>query len=119
MTDAPNNQTPQPNEPLRQTLIEIAGDRLSDETWPEAYWRVIEKAQEVLRLNPTPRANLPIDEFRRGIETAAASHDQIVTDLRNEPKSYKNGKILRSAKRASDFHERSAAAIRRLAEVRE
>lgn len=60
-----------------------------------------------------------IGEFRRGIETAAASHDQIVTDLRNDPKSYKNGKILRSAKRASDFHERSAAAIRRIAEVRE
>lgn len=58
-----------------------------------------------------------IGEFRRGIETAAASHDQVVTDLRNDQKSYKNGKILRSAQRASDFHERSAAAIRRLAEV--
>lgn len=44
--------------PLRAVLLEIAGDRLLDETWPEAYWRVVGKAQDVLRLNPTPAPNL-------------------------------------------------------------
>lgn len=46
------------------------------------------------------------------LDEAAASHVDVVTRIRNDPKNYKHGKLLKSAKRASDFHERSAIAIR-------
>lgn len=60
---------------------------------------------------PTPSLKWWIYIMNRGINLAARSHELRVTEIRNDPKSYKNGKMLRSAKRASDFHERSAQAI--------
>lgn len=48
---------------------------------------------------------------RQALELAAGTHQARVTEIRNDPASYKNGKITKSAKRASDFHERSAQAI--------
>ena len=51
----------------------------------------------------------------RAIDEAAATHVARVIQIRNDAKSYKNGKMLRSAKRASDFHERAARAISLLA----
>ncbi|AUZ95472.1 hypothetical protein PP899_gp44 [Agrobacterium phage Atu_ph08] len=48
---------------------------------------------------------------RQALELAAGTHETRVTEIRNDPASYKNGKITKSAKRASDFHERSAQAI--------
>lgn len=51
------------------------------------------------------------DARRQALELAAGTHQARVTEIRNDPASYKNGKITKSAKRASDFHERSAQAI--------
>jgi len=48
---------------------------------------------------------------RQALELAAGTHQTRVTEIRNDPASYKNGKITKSAKRASDFHERSAHVI--------
>lgn len=48
------------------------------------------------------------------IEECAMTHDHRVFELRNAESSYKHGKMTKSAKRASDFHERSASAIRAL-----
>lgn len=52
--------------------------------------------------------------YATAIDHAASTHESRVEELRNDPTSYKNGKIIKSAKRASDFHERSARAIRTL-----
>ena len=66
----------------------------------------------------TARLHLEIRKARNaGLEEAAASHAHVVTKIRNDQKSYKNGKLLKSAKRASDFHERSALAIRAMKEA--
>lgn len=51
------------------------------------------------------------DAKRKSLEQAAGTHQTRVTEIRNDPASYKNGTITKSAKRASDFHERSAQAI--------
>lgn len=51
------------------------------------------------------------DARRQALELAAGTHEIRVTKIRNDPASYKNGKITKSAKRASDFHERSAQVI--------
>ncbi|MDP9976697.1 hypothetical protein [Agrobacterium tumefaciens] len=48
---------------------------------------------------------------RDALELAAGTHQTRATEIRNDPSSYKNGKITKSAKRASDFHERSAQVI--------
>lgn len=48
---------------------------------------------------------------RQALELAAGTHQTRVTEIRSDPASYKNGKITKSAKRASDFHERSAQVI--------
>lgn len=53
-----------------------------------------------------------LEERDAALDEAAASHEDVVTRIRNDPKNYKHGKLLKSAKRASDFHERSAVAIR-------
>lgn len=51
---------------------------------------------------------------REALEEAAMTHDNRVSQLLDNPKNYKHGKLTKSAKRALDFHERSAAAIRAL-----
>ena len=52
-----------------------------------------------------------MEERAKALEEAASTHESRVTEIRNDPASYKNGKITKSAKRASDFHERSAQVI--------
>jgi hypothetical protein len=54
------------------------------------------------------------DARRSALLEAAGTHETRVFEIRNDPASYKNGAITKSAKRASDFHERSALAIRAL-----
>lgn len=54
-------------------------------------------------------------EVRRlALDQAARTHESRVAAIRSNPASYKNGKITKSAKRASDFHERSSQVIRAL-----
>lgn len=77
------------------------------------------RLEELLDNAKTLGLSVPVDAAygdprRTALEEAAGTHDARVIELRNDPTSYKNGKITRSAKRASDFHERSAAAIRLL-----
>lgn len=56
-----------------------------------------------------------IREARRAaLDQAAGTHESRVTEIRSNPTSYKNGKITKSAKRAAEFHERSAQVIRAL-----
>lgn len=51
-----------------------------------------------------------------GMVMAAKHHEDAVTRIRNNPDSYRDGSLRPSAKRASNFHEASAVAIRKLKE---
>lgn len=57
------------------------------------------------------------DGWTAAMDAAAQTHTNRVTAIRTDPTSYKHGHMLRSAKRASDFHERAAAAILKLKEI--
>lgn len=57
------------------------------------------------------------DGWTAAMDAAALTHTNRVTAIRTNPKSYKHGHMLRSAKRASDFHERAAAAILKMKEI--
>lgn len=96
--------------------------------WPEYYEWLASKEKEAPATQSmgaddhprytTARLQLEIRKAKNaGLEEAAASHAHVVTKIRNDQKSYKNGKLLKSAKRAIDFHERSALAIRAMKEA--
>lgn len=53
------------------------------------------------------------------LEEVARYHDDAVMQIRHDPGSYKDGRMRPSAKRASNIHEASAAAIRKLKEKAE
>lgn len=73
-----------------------------------------ETAEEHCRRIHLERAVAIQDARRLAFDQAAGTHESRVTEIRSNPTSYKNGKITKSAKRASDFHERSAKVIRAL-----
>lgn len=98
-----------------ERLTEAAAmrDELKERYWHRASSLKREAADEITRLRQllSEAEKREKDARRQALGDAARTHEARVTELRNDPTSYKNGKITKSAKRASDFHERSAQVI--------
>ena len=73
----------------------------------------LQKVFDAVELGMIAHAN---DVRNQTLSDAVGLHALRVLEIINDEKSFKNGKVTKSAKRAAAFHERSAKAIEALKE---